>query len=74
MPRCVLRVSVVTSLPSQEEARESSRAAQKSGVSSTEDYLREPARGFFSLFCRAFLDVRFGLLMRNVPLPRFSDD
>jgi hypothetical protein len=34
--------------------------------------LRAPRRGFFSLDCRSLPDFRFGLLMMNVPLPRYS--
>lgn len=37
-------------------------------------YLRAPRCGFFSFAWRAFLGFRFGLLIRNVPEPRFSAD
>lgn len=35
-------------------------------------YLREPRRRFFNAACRRLMLERFGLVMRNVPLPRYS--
>ena len=35
-------------------------------------YLREPRRRFFNAACRRLTLERFGLVMRNVPLPRYS--
>jgi hypothetical protein len=35
-------------------------------------YLREPRRRFFNAACRRFMLERFGLVMRKVPLPRYS--
>ena len=36
------------------------------------DYFREPTRRPFSRDCRSLAFFRFGLLITNVPLPRFS--
>ena len=35
-------------------------------------YLREPRRGFFSSDWRTLIFFRLGLLITNVPLPRYS--
>src|SRR5205823_4476455 len=35
-------------------------------------YFRAPRRGPFSLDCRSFRDLRLGLWMMKVPLPRYS--
>jgi len=35
-------------------------------------YFRAPRGGFFSLLCRSLTFALFGLLMENVPLPRYS--
>ena len=35
-------------------------------------YLREPRRRFFNAACRRLTLERLGLVMRNVPLPRYS--
>ena len=44
-------------------------AAKLSGFMS---YLRDPRRRFFNADCRRLVLERFGLVMRNVPLPRYS--
>lgn len=36
-------------------------------------YFLAPRCGLLTLVCRAFRALRFGFVMRNVPLPRFSD-
>lgn len=36
------------------------------------DYLREPRATFFSFVWRIFSFLRLGLVMLNVPLPRYS--
>lgn len=39
------------------------------GIAACADYFLDPARGLFSLVCRALRLLRLGLLMRKVPLP-----
>jgi hypothetical protein len=43
-----------------------------SGRPKAAGYLRDPRCGFFSCDCRAFIFLRLGLLITNVPLPRYS--
>jgi hypothetical protein len=35
-------------------------------------YFRDPRCGFFNCDCRILIFFRFGLLMMNVPLPKYS--
>ena len=46
---------------------ETARLAQRPDL-----YFREPRSGFRSLVCRVLCLLRLGLLIRNVPLPRYS--
>ena len=48
------------------------RRQETSRLAASRSHLREPRSGFRSLVWRVFCFLRLGLLIRNVPLPRYS--
>src|SRR3954463_13839624 len=54
------------------DGSQSPRAAVTLALRRLARYLREPRRGFLSSDCRTLIFLRLGLLITNVPLPRYS--